>query len=427
LSLAVGEPDATQPRKPKTGWDCGMAGDREMSDADWLALQERALAVAAEGVTISDARLPGNPLIYVNHGFELITGYNASEVFGQNCRFLQGPGTDRAVADRIRQAVRCGEQCLVEILNYRKDGTPFWNRLSISPVRDPAGQLTHFIGVQSDVTVRRRAEEDLRATTKTLEAAMAKVKADLAAAGRVQRSLLPLSLPDIPSVRMAWRLEPCEELAGDTLNILQLDSQHLAIYLLDVVGHGIPAALLAFTLSQWLSPMPQKSMLFTRQDDQYVAASPVEVATRLNQQFPFDSRTNQYFTMVYGVLDLVTMQFRYVTAGAPPVIHVPEDRDPVPLEVAGYPIGVVAEPDYTEQAVQLRRGDRLLFVTDGIIEAANPNLGAYGTGRLLRALRGTGDLPLDQSLASLLRQVVDWSQPQRLRDDATMVGIEIGP
>src|SRR5512134_1127915 len=125
---------------------------QERALADQLALKDRALDVAAEGITIADARLPDRPLIYANEGFERVTGYSVAEVLGRNCRFLQGPDSDPAAVAEIRAAVAGERECIVEILNYRRDGTTFWNRLSITPVRNGRGEVTHFIGVQSDVT-----------------------------------------------------------------------------------------------------------------------------------------------------------------------------------------------------------------------------------------------------------------------------------
>ena len=84
-------------------------------------------------MTISDPSLPDNPLIYANNGFEELTGYSAEEVIGRNCRFLQGPDTDEKSTEIIREAIRNERACTVQILNYKKDGTPFWNRLSITP------------------------------------------------------------------------------------------------------------------------------------------------------------------------------------------------------------------------------------------------------------------------------------------------------
>ncbi len=132
-------------------------------------LKERALAAAGEGITIADARLPDMPLIYVNPAFERVTAYSREEAIGYNCRFLQGPDTDPKAAETIRTAIREQRGCVVEILNYRKDETPFWNRLTITPVYDSSGILTHFIGVQSDVTERRVAKEKLAAAYRDMQ------------------------------------------------------------------------------------------------------------------------------------------------------------------------------------------------------------------------------------------------------------------
>ena len=120
-----------------------------------LELKDRALSSTAEGVTISDCTLPGNPIIYANEGFERITGYSVSDVVGRNCRFLQGEDTDPEAIEEIRHGLRENRELTVEILNYRKDGTPFWNRLSIDPVRDAEGRVTNYIGVQVDIKIEK--------------------------------------------------------------------------------------------------------------------------------------------------------------------------------------------------------------------------------------------------------------------------------
>ncbi len=138
---------------------------------DALRLRERAIAATSNGVLITDASQPDNPIIYTNAAFERLTGYTAAEVTGRNCRFLQGPGSDPAVVAMVRAAIRDGRHVEVELKNYRKDGTMFWNCLSISPVHDASGALTHFVGVQQDVTARREAEEALRGSITELVAA----------------------------------------------------------------------------------------------------------------------------------------------------------------------------------------------------------------------------------------------------------------
>ncbi len=125
-------------------------------------LYDRALAATSNGIAIADAKLPDRPIVYCNPAFEQITGYDRSEIIGHNCRFLQGPDTDRTALAQIRVALQEQHDCKVVLKNYRKDGTPFWNELSISPVRDSNGIVTHFIGVQSDITDRFQAEEALK-------------------------------------------------------------------------------------------------------------------------------------------------------------------------------------------------------------------------------------------------------------------------
>ena len=118
-----------------------------------------ALEAAGLSMTISDARQPDNPLVWVNPAFEQATGYLADEVIGCNCRFLQGVDTDPETVARLAAAVSAGEAVTATLLNYRKDGTAFWNDLTIRTIHDRAGTLTHFVGVQSDVTARVVAEQ----------------------------------------------------------------------------------------------------------------------------------------------------------------------------------------------------------------------------------------------------------------------------
>ncbi len=131
----------------------------EKVDQGNLWLYVRALAATSCGIVISDARSFDNPIIYCNPAFTEITGYARDEVIGRNCRFLQGSDTDAKAVDRIRQSIRNGQEVRVVLKNYRKDGSLFWNDLTISPVRDASGIVTHFIGVQTDITERKQAEE----------------------------------------------------------------------------------------------------------------------------------------------------------------------------------------------------------------------------------------------------------------------------
>jgi two-component system phosphate regulon sensor histidine kinase PhoR len=139
----------------------GPASVGEGSTEQQLDLMQRAVANARNGIIITDCTQPDQPIIYANAAFLQLTGYSAQEVMGRNCRFLQGPDTNHDTRASLRQAVDAGEAIRVEIKNYRKDGTPFWNDLLLSPLFDEAGALTHFVGTQRDITHRKALEAEL--------------------------------------------------------------------------------------------------------------------------------------------------------------------------------------------------------------------------------------------------------------------------
>lgn len=141
--------------------EAGRTDVARRATEDALRIRDRALAATNNGVLIADARQPDYPIIYCNSAFETITGYPASEAIGRNCRFLRGPGTDPLVTNQLRRAITQGEDACVTLLNYRKDGTPFYNRLRISPVRDAEGGVTHFIGIQEDISKQVEWEHQL--------------------------------------------------------------------------------------------------------------------------------------------------------------------------------------------------------------------------------------------------------------------------
>lgn len=138
-----------------------------------LALHDAALESTRCGISISDARKPDMPLIYVNRAFCEMSGYCEEEVVGRNCRFLQGEDRDQDARYVIREALASGNHCQVLLKNYRKDGTFFWNELIISPIRDKDGELTHFVGVQNDVTDREEARRETAVKQVELEKTLA--------------------------------------------------------------------------------------------------------------------------------------------------------------------------------------------------------------------------------------------------------------
>ncbi|MDM9627677.1 PAS domain-containing protein [Rhizobium sp. S152] len=163
--------------------DAQNAGDRLLA----RHVREDPFAAAFKAtrmpMIVTDPNQHDNPIIFCNSAFEKLTGYVSSEVVGRNCRFLQGPETSREAVARIREAVEAGADIAIDILNYKKDGNPFWNALFLSPVRDDEGSIIYFFASQLDFTnvksreadlaaARHRAEEEVASHTEKLESAL---------------------------------------------------------------------------------------------------------------------------------------------------------------------------------------------------------------------------------------------------------------
>jgi PAS domain S-box-containing protein len=149
-----------------------------------------AVRATRAAMIVTDPRQSDNPIVFVNDAFLALTGYGRDEVLGRNCRFLQGQDTDPVQVDRLRRAIANGDEAAVEILNYRKDGSSFWNALHLSPVRDRAGQITYFFASQQDISDRKRAELELGDTRQRLEAAVEERTRELTQALEQKTALL---------------------------------------------------------------------------------------------------------------------------------------------------------------------------------------------------------------------------------------------
>jgi sigma-B regulation protein RsbU (phosphoserine phosphatase) len=278
------------------------------------------------------------------------------------------------------------------------------------------------------VLARVHTQLSLKRAKRALETAHARMKTDLQAAAKLQRALMPRSLPAVDGARFAWRFQPCNELAGDILDIVQLDESSIGLYLLDVSGHGVQAALLSVTLSRVLSHMADGSVLRQEARDGRHSSPilrPAEVAEQLNRRFPMDATTNQYFTFLYGVLDLKTQTFHHASAGHPGPLHLHRGGEPTVLDASGFAIGWFPDVHYDEQSTSLSPGDRLYFYSDGVIEASNAKGEQFDRSRLIETLRQTHTASLEDSLDTLLNRVSSWCGDAGPADDISVVGIEI--
>jgi PAS domain S-box-containing protein len=167
----LGDDKANQLLESKSGTDVdgllassqGIANE-VLDDPDFSFI--KALQTAQQNFVVTDPSLPDNPIVYASQGFLNLTGYSLDQILGRNCRFLQGPETDPKSVERIRKAIEQGNDMSVCLLNYRVDGTTFWNQFFIAALRDANGNVTNFVGVQCKVsdqyaaTVTKQQEEE---------------------------------------------------------------------------------------------------------------------------------------------------------------------------------------------------------------------------------------------------------------------------
>jgi sigma-B regulation protein RsbU (phosphoserine phosphatase) len=264
------------------------------------------------------------------------------------------------------------------------------------------------------VTARVRTQLALKRANDELAEAHARMKKDLDAAARVQQALLPQTLPATDLASFAWQYRPCEELAGDALNMFRVDDRYVCMYVLDVSGHGVPAALLSVAVTRNLSPSADHSSL-----------DPVTVARRLNAIYPMSSNGSHYFTLLFGLLDTQTGVLRFVTAGHPGPILVRHGESARCLDVRGYPIGVVSEAEYEESQVVLEPGDRLYLHSDGVTEeSTNGSSEQFGRDRLAESLTRSAGKSLSESLETVIADLGVWHGGDAFTDDVSLLAVE---
>jgi PAS domain S-box-containing protein len=327
-----------------------------------LLLLNRVVAAAVTSIVVTDPHLPDNPIVFHNPAFGRVTGYLPYEVNGRNCRFLQGPDTDPAAIAEIRSALREERHCHVVLRNYRKDGTPFWNELSISPVHDVNGRLTHFVGVQNDVTMRKEAEAERDA----LLVQQARI------ADTLQRALL-LTPPSgaLYGLEVSTQYEPAwdeAQFGGDFFDAFAITEDQVALVVGDVTGKGLAAA-------QHTAEVKYALRVLMRE-----YSHPIPAMKRLNRFLMnaqrLDARdANALVCITVAVVDTRTGETSITSAGMEPPLVLRADGSTESVNVGGLLLGMDADAEYHAASVTLREGESLLLATDGITEARRPRRG----------------------------------------------------
>ena len=270
------------------------------------------------------------------------------------------------------------------------------------------------------VLARVRTQLALRGAMAALDRANARMRDDLAAAVRIQQAGLPGVVPERGGIRVAWSVRPCDELAGDTLGVLDFASDLRGVYLADVSGHGVPAALLAVTLGHVLSALPGNEVVH---DGQGRPRPPGDVVASLNERFQIDLSTMQYFTLCYGLIDPGAGTFTFSCAGHPGPVVLARDEPPLVAGAADIPVGWSEDATFQVHVCSFGQGTRMFMHSDGLIEATNASEEQFGTDRLLAAAAMHRDEPLQAWIDHIIEAVVDW-RAGPLADDLAVLAIE---
>jgi sigma-B regulation protein RsbU (phosphoserine phosphatase) len=267
---------------------------------------------------------------------------------------------------------------------------------------------------------------ELAGINSRLQLAHNRIEDDLKAAAWMQQRLLPPPAQEARGIRCDWRLQPAGYIAGDIFNFFPLDEFHVAFYLLDVSGHGVPAAMLSVTLSMMLTPNAAHGSPLKRYDPatgRYDILSPADVVHELNRRF--QSKDDRYFTMVYGLFDSRSSLLHVAQAGHPGPVLIRKEGDISVLGTGGMPVGLWPDIDFDSVEVSVKPGDRLLLYSDGITECMSLREEAFGEDRLIAYLEERKGRPIDKLLGGLLAEVRAWRAQADFGDDLSLLAIEI--
>jgi sigma-B regulation protein RsbU (phosphoserine phosphatase) len=250
-----------------------------------------------------------------------------------------------------------------------------------------------------------------------LEKKQRQIDQDLAAAAEIQKSLLPKTTLHTDRLKMAWKFEPSEKIGGDIFNLCSADDKNLCMYMLDVCGHGVPAALIAVAVSQFL--FSRRNLPEMLQD----MCSPEKTLNHLNQAFPFE-RFESYFSIIYMVINRAEGRLIYGNAGHPPPILLGRNGNTRILDAHGPVIGVTSDHVFQQETIDLIQGDRVILYTDGLLDVTNSNEEFFGRHRLMAFLEKFRHDSLPDLTDNILREAKHFGGEKRPDDDITLLALE---
>ncbi len=378
-------------------------------------LKTFAMAVEQSPATVVITDKNGS-IEYVNPKFTSLTGYAFNEVLKHNPRVLKSGEQSPDFYLKLWQTITSGSEWRGDFHNKKKNGELYWESASISPIKNENGEITHFVAVKEDITDRKKAEEELRITSEKLRERNDEMEKELASAQVVTGLLLPDAPPIHERLRADFRFKPLETIGGDFFSFNTLHEDGLGVFIGDVAGHGVSAALFLTLLRSLTDRLNAQR-----------GASPSIYIKELNSNL-VDGGLLFFITALYGFFDFSKggAAFHFAKGGHTPPIHYNAgDGSSAILSSGGMPVGLSVTAEFQEIAVDTRPGDRIYLYTDGIIETRNDRGVMIEPEGLRDIIARSGSMSLKESLDYIMDEADRFRGSIPVQDDIVIIGFEV--
>ena len=356
---------------------------------------------------------PQGSFIFVNQHWCRFTGLSSEQSLGDGWLKALFPEDRTRVFQSWFDTVREGRDFTMKFRIQRPKNQFVWVQCRAAALHGEHGELAGFVG-----SVREIADHQ----------SVVRVREEVVSAAKMPHKIVPTLTNGNGRVQFAWAYRPCEELGGAMLNVVDLGNQQAGLYVLDVTGHGVDAAQLSMGVMKLLSPPTELNSLLGSPDPSNGHCNltpPAEVARELNRRYKVNPQIPAYLTLLYGILDLKTGEFRYASAGHPGPVRCSGSGQLTQFDPGTIPIGLLPDAEFQESRIQLAPGDRLYLYSTGIVDSGNPRNGGFGESRLRAFLRDHHERDLQQVLDDLVSSVESFCGEGAPLDDLTALAVEV--
>jgi sigma-B regulation protein RsbU (phosphoserine phosphatase) len=319
-----------------------------------------------------------------------------------------------AYADEQR-IMQTGEQLIDKQEKIKRaDGEYRYVSATKVPIYIKGNEIVGTLGMSRDITDRVKAEKELEIVKEHLEEAMKNIQEELDMGLQIQKSLLPESFPEMKGITAAAAYVPCSTIGGDLYEMIELDDHRIGILMFDVVGHGVPAALIA----------AMAKMIFGKHINR--GLHPRDLLNLVNDELVSHFHGKRYLAAFYGILDVEAKTFLFSKGGHPPAMLIRNAEKKVELlSTEGIFVGLFPNGKYEEKTVSLSKGDKIVMFTDGLIETFNDKAQYFGLKKLQKVLIETMNYPVDIMVSAIINAQKEFRESSHHVDDVTLMILQM--